>query len=187
MKRWFKTWHLKNIILVTLIGIVCGLIFWLMDPLYSLVTALLTPVGLAPFAGATLLGFWTMAGPLALLVLRRPGAGLLAEFFGAAVEMLLGGIWGAATLVSGLIQGSGSELGFALTGYRRYDWLGTSCSVITTTIVTFGWELIKQDYAGFGFWMLVAMFLVSLLSVFLFSGLLPKSIANLLQRSHLLD
>ena len=50
-------WHLKDIILVTLIGIVCGLIFWIMDPIYTAVTAVLTPMGLAPFSGAILIGF----------------------------------------------------------------------------------------------------------------------------------
>lgn len=180
-------WHLKDIILVTLIGIVCGLIFWIMDPIYTAVTAILTPMGLAPFSGAVLIGFWTIGGPLALMVIKKPGSGLLAEFLGAAVEMLLGGIWGAATLISGIVQGIGSELGFAFTGYKNYGKLGMLLSTFTTTIVTFGYQLIKHDYAGFSFGMIAALFVVSYISVFLFSGVLSMAIAKMLERTHLLD
>lgn len=187
MKKWLESWHLKNIIMVTLIGVVCGLVFWVMDPIYTALTAVLTPLGLAPFTNAILIGFWTMGGPLALMIIRIPGSGLLAEFFGAVVEMLLGGIWGAATLISGLIQGFGSELGFAFTGYKQYNWFGMTLSVITTTVVTFGWELIRHDYAGFSLGMITALFVVSLISVFLFSGVLTMAIAKLLERTHLIE
>lgn len=182
-----KKWHLKDIILVTLVGIVCGLIFWIMNPIYTAVTAILTPAGLAPFAGAILLGFWTLGGMLALLVIKLPGSGILAELLGAAVEMLLGGIWGASTLISGVVQGFGSELGFAVMGYRKYNWLGVVLSSITTTIITFGYSLIRQDYAGFSSGLIIALFLVSLVSVFIFSGVLSVAIAKLLERTHLLD
>ncbi|USS84600.1 ECF transporter S component [Fructilactobacillus myrtifloralis] len=187
MKHWLADWHLKNIILVTLIGIVTGLIFWIMNPIYTAVTALLTPMGLAPFAGAALLGFWTISGPLALLVVRIPGSGLLAELLGSVVEMLLGGIWGAATLISGVVQGVGSELGFAVTGYKNYSWLSVTLTSITTTVVTFGFQLLKHDYAGFSAGLIVALFLVSLVSVFLFSGVLSLLIARMLERAHLLE
>ncbi|POH05816.1 ABC transporter permease [Fructilactobacillus lindneri] len=187
MKKWLESWHLKNIIMVTLIGVACGLVFWVMDPIYTALTAVLTPLGLAPFTNAILIGFWTMGGPLALMIIRIPGSGLLAEFFGAVVEMLLGGIWGAATLISGLIQGFGSELGFAFTGYKQYNWFGMTLSVITTTVVTFGWELIRHDYAGFSLGMITALFVVSLISVFLFSGVLTMAIAKLLERTHLIE
>ncbi|USS90476.1 ECF transporter S component [Fructilactobacillus carniphilus] len=187
MKRWVSEWHLKNIILVTLIGIITGLIFWIMDPIYTAVTAVLTPLGLAPFAGSILLGFWTMAGPLALLVVRIPGSGLLAELLGSVVEMLLGGIWGASTLISGLIQGVSSELGFAVTGYKNYGWLSVTLTSITTTVITFGYQLIRQDYAGFSVGLIATLFVVALVSVFIFSGVLSLLIARMLERAHLLE
>ncbi len=41
--------------------------------------------------------------------------------------MLLGGQFGAGAILSGLIQGIGSELGFTFTGYRHYDKLALFC------------------------------------------------------------
>lgn len=64
-----------------------------------------------------------MAGPLTGFVVRTFGSAFVGEFLGAAVEVFLGGQWGAGAFISGLVQGIGSELGFAFTGYKRYDWV----------------------------------------------------------------
>ncbi|MCM6795981.1 ECF transporter S component [Levilactobacillus brevis] len=181
-----KNWHLRDIILVTILAIFMGVIFWALNPVYTLLAAALAPLGLQPLANEILLGVWVMAGPLAGFIIRIPGAATLGEFLGAVVEMFLGGIWGASTLISGAIQGLGAEIGFAATGYKRFGWGSLALSTLTTTIVTFAWDLLRSGYATYHLNFLLLLFVVRLLSVFFFGGVLTKLIANLLIRVHVL-
>ena len=54
------------------------------------------------------------------LVVRRPGAALFCEVVAALVSMLPGTEWGATVLVSGILQGLGAELAFAVFGYKAF-------------------------------------------------------------------
>ena len=65
------------------------------------------------------MGLWLLSGAVAGLIVRKPGAALLAELLAAAIEMLLGGQWAAMTLVSGVLQGLGMEISLAVWRYRR--------------------------------------------------------------------
>ncbi len=60
------------------------------------------------------------AGVLVALVVRRPGAALFGGVVAAAVSAFLGSQWGLDALLSGLIQGAGAELAFALVLYRSW-------------------------------------------------------------------
>lgn len=181
-----KGWHIRDIILVTILAICMGVIFLVITPVYTLLSAALTPFGLQPLANEILIGIWVMAGPLAGYIIRIPGAATLGEFLGAVVEMFLGSLWGASTLISGALQGFGSEIGFAVLGYKRYDWLTLFLSSLTTAIVTFIWDLFRTGYAAYHIGFLILLFAVRLASIFLFGGVLTKLITNLLARAHVL-
>ncbi len=129
-------WSLREVILMALIGIGFGVIYFIMDPIYAALDAVLVPMGLHPYAIAITIGPWMMAAPLASYLLKRVGAGLIGEILAATGEALLGGYWGVATIISGFIQGIGSELGFTLTGYKSWK-LGLILSTLTGTAVTF--------------------------------------------------
>lgn len=106
-----------DLLVTALIGAAFGVAFLGYGLLYSLIgplTALFRP------AEALLGGIWFLPAVLAALIVRKPGAALLAEMIAATLEMLLGGQWGWGTAVSGLIQGLGVEIGFALLAYRRF-------------------------------------------------------------------
>ncbi|HIW71962.1 MAG TPA: ECF transporter S component [Candidatus Levilactobacillus faecigallinarum] len=181
-----QRWHIRDIILVTIIAIFMGVIFWVIGPLYAILSAALAPWGLQPLANEILIGVWVMAGPLAGFVIRIPGAATLGEFLGAAVEMFLGGTWGASTLISGAVQGIGSELGFAFMGYKRYNWLTLVLSAFTTTLVTFTWSFFREGYSAYHVGFLLFFFVVRFISVFVFGGILTQLITNLLSRAHVL-
>lgn len=177
-------WTLRNIILIALIAIFTGIIFWGAGFLHTALTVVLTPIGAAPFANDLLMGLWCMAGPLTGFVVRTFGSAFVGEFLGAAVEVFLGGQWGAGAFISGLVQGIGSELGFAFTGYKRYDWVGLNASIFTTVVVTFAWDMIKNGYNKFGIPLLLALFVTRYISTFIFGGVLTKMIVRLLDRSN---
>jgi energy-coupling factor transport system substrate-specific component len=79
-------------------------------------------------------GVWLMPGVLAGLIIRRPGAALLAEGVAGAVSALLGSVWGLDTVASGLMQGAGAELAFALTMYRSFGLPTTLLAAAGATV-----------------------------------------------------
>ena len=111
-------WRTVDILTVTFLGAALGIAFWGWGIVYNgPVTAL--KIRYAPLMGL-FSGPWFLAGVVGGLVVRRPGAALLCEVVAALVSMLPGTEWGATVLVSGILQGLGAELAFALFRYRRF-------------------------------------------------------------------
>ncbi|CAM3095956.1 ECF transporter S component [Leuconostoc rapi] len=179
-------WALRDVLLLAFVAVFIGFIFWVLGPIYNLLSAALTPLGLAPFANEILLGGWMMAAPLASILIRQAGAGVLGEFFAAAVEMLLGGQWGVATLLSGLVQGIGNEAGFAVLGYKNWGWGGIFASAITGTIITFIWSAVRDGYGSYHIGMLIALFLTRFVSLLFFGGVLVVAIQKLIEKAGVL-
>lgn len=113
-------WRTVDLITAVMIGVAFGVAFIGWGAVHNLVSVVFT--ALPPLSGL-LGGFWWMPAVVAMLVIRRPGAAILAEVVAASVEPLLGGQWGIATLGSGLLQGLGVELGFLFLVYRVWTWL----------------------------------------------------------------
>ncbi|MFC0674182.1 ECF transporter S component [Brachybacterium hainanense] len=99
------------------IGAAFGVAFLGYGAFYSLISPL--TAAFKPAEGL-LAGIWILPAVIAALVVRRPGAAIGAELIASALEMLLGGQWGWGTIISGIVQGGGVELGFALLAYRRF-------------------------------------------------------------------
>src|SRR5258707_10351272 len=112
-------WRVVDIVIAAVIAVACGVVFWG----WNLASGIFTPLGAAlPGLQALNYGPWLLAGPLAALIVRKPGAAVFGELVGAAVSMLLGAQWGLQTLESGLVQGLAAELGFAIFLYRLWSW-----------------------------------------------------------------
>lgn len=110
-------WRSVDLLTAATVGVAVGVVFRLWGVFYGVVEVAWK--GFPPLAGLTG-GGWFLAATIAALIVRRPGAALLAELVAASVEMLLAGQWGAGTLVSGVIQGLAVELVLALWLYRRF-------------------------------------------------------------------
>ena len=111
-------WRIVDIVVASVIAVACAVIFLAWIPLSAGPSTLLKP--LLPGLQGILNGPWLIAGPLAGLIVRKPGAALYAEFVAAALELLVLPAYGAGVLVSGLIQGLGAELVFAAVLYRSF-------------------------------------------------------------------
>jgi energy-coupling factor transport system permease protein len=111
-------WRTVDLLTVAFLGAAFGIAYWGWGILYN------GPLSAISFAfaplGGLFAGTWFIAGVVGGLVVRRPGAALLCEVLAALVSMLPGTAWGATTLVSGIVQGLGTELVFALFGYRLF-------------------------------------------------------------------
>ena len=77
----------------------------------------MTAAATGPFGDLTqhvLLGGWLLVAPIAIAIIRRPFAGILAEIIASVIEVVfLGSAVGPLLLVAAALQGAGSELPFA--------------------------------------------------------------------------
>lgn len=116
--RPLAAWRTVDLLTVTFLGAAFGILYWGYGILYNGPISALG-FGLQPLFGL-FVGVWFLAGVVGGLVVRRPGAALLCELVAALVSMVPGTSWGMTVMVSGLLQGLGAELVFALLAYRSF-------------------------------------------------------------------
>ncbi|EEI27257.1 MULTISPECIES: ECF transporter S component [Corynebacterium] len=113
-----RGWRGIDIITAAVLAVACGLIFWLWNMVGGAgFTALDT---LTPGFGGLVTGTWFLGGVLGGLVIRKPGAAIFVELVAACVSAVLGSQWGISTLYSGIAQGLGAEIVFAIFGYKKF-------------------------------------------------------------------
>jgi energy-coupling factor transport system substrate-specific component len=117
-RRVSYRWRVVDIVVASVVGVAAGLIFWVWGLAYAPVSAPFD--ALTPGLGALTYGFWLFAGVLGGLIVRKPGAALYTELVAAIVSALVGTQWGATTILSGITQGLGAEIVFALFLYSSY-------------------------------------------------------------------
>lgn len=110
-------WRVVDIVVAAVLAVACGVIFWIWDQAYLPLSGALSV--LAPLSGL-LNGGWLLGGLVGALVIRKPGAAIFCEIVAAAVEAMLGSMWGMSVFVSGLVQGAAAEVVFLAFGYRRW-------------------------------------------------------------------
>ena len=114
-------WNVADVTLTVVVAVVSGIIFWgvaLADGPIS-ATLKLIPV---PGVSALSYGLYYFAGPLAAIMVRKPGAALFSEFIAAIVELTIGSQWGGiGTILPGLVQGLFAEFAFLFFMYRKWN------------------------------------------------------------------
>jgi energy-coupling factor transport system substrate-specific component len=166
-------WRVVDIVIAAVVAVACAVVFvgWnfgshIFDGLQALLPGIQS-LGYGP---------WLLGGPLAALIIRKPGAALFGELVAAAVSMLLGAPWGLQTLESGLVQGLAVEIVFAAFLYRNWslpvaalagaaagfvaginDWIFyyAGADTLFLTIYIAGATLSGAVIAGIGSWALV--------------------------------
>lgn len=131
------SWRVIDIVIAAVLGVACGLIFLVWNVVGGASFSALD--ALTPGFGGLIAGVWFLGGPLGGLIIRKPGAAIFVELLAAIVSAVVGNQWGISTLYSGLAQGIGAELIFAIFVYRRYN-------LMVATIAGIG--------AGLGAWVL---------------------------------
>ena len=117
-------WRVVDIVVASIIAVASGVIFWAWDLVCAAPMGVLTAV--TPGFEGLVNGFWLFAGPLAAIVVRKPGAALYAETLAAFLELTMGNQWGVGgSLIVGIMQGAFAELAFLLFAYRKWN-LGTT-------------------------------------------------------------
>ena len=179
---FMEKWSLKDVILMALLAFLFGGVFMGAGFLYVALEVALTPGGYQPFANEILFGLWTMAAPMIGVLLKKKGSSTLGEMLAALAEMLMGSHFGVGVLVSGFVQGLGTEAGFFVTGYKRYDTFSLTLSAIGTVVFSFIYEYFKLGYGAYSLGFLAALIVVRFISVFVFGVVFVKIVMNLLEK-----
>lgn len=142
-------WRGVDLITAAMLAVAFGVVFWGFDtfiyPILSTATAGFPPLG------ELMLGVWLLPAVVGGLVIRRPGAALFTELVAANVELFLGNRWGAAVLLSAVLQGLGVELALALFRHRRFGVLVAGLGGVLSAvfeIVLFEWHSYVAGYTA---------------------------------------
>ncbi len=117
MKRQ-GSWRTVDIVVTAAIAVAFGVVIWGWNALWIAATPLFVAI---PPAQNILYGTWLIPGIVAGLIVQKPGAAFFAELVAATLSLILGSQWGLDAALSGVFQGAGAELAFALFRYRRWD------------------------------------------------------------------
>jgi energy-coupling factor transport system permease protein len=110
-------WRTVDIVVAAVIAVAFGVVFWAWNYVWAAADPLFEAFKPAQYV---LSGVWLLPAVVAPLVVRKPGAAIFAEVVAASVSALLGSLWGLDVLFSGLVQGAGAEIVFAIFLYRRW-------------------------------------------------------------------
>ena len=113
-----SSWRTVDIVVTAAIAVAFGVVIWGWNLLWAAAAPLFAAL---PPAQNLMYGVWLVPGVLAGLVVRKPGAAFFAEVLAAVVSLLLGSQWALDAALSGVFQGAGAELGFAIFRYRVWN------------------------------------------------------------------
>lgn len=132
-------WRVVDIVVAAVLGVAIGLVFWGWNTIgYAWFGA---ADALTPGLGGIAVGIWLLGGVVGGLVIRKPGAALVVELVAAIVSMLIGNVWGVSTVLSGLVQGLGAEIIFALFFYRRFGIAVAALAGVGAAVAAWVFEL----------------------------------------------
>jgi len=141
-------WRGVDLITAAMLAVAFGVMFWGFDTfIYPIVG---TATAGFPPAGELMLGIWLIPAVVGALVIRRPGAALFTELVAANVELFLGNKWGAAVLLSGVLQGLGVELALLLFRHRRFGVVVAVLGGVLSAafeIVFYEWQSYVAEYS----------------------------------------
>lgn len=179
------SWRVIDIVTAAVLGVACGLIFVAWNQVgyagYEALKAIL------PGLGGLVTGIWLLGGTLGGYVIRKPGAALFVELLAATVSMALGSQWAIATLYSGLAQGIGAEIVFALVAYRRFNvWVAAAAGGLSFACEWF-LELFTEGNLAKEVSFNVVYLVSGALSGIVLAGLLAWALTNALAKTGALD
>jgi len=178
-------WRVIDIVTAAVLGVACGLIFVVWNQVGN--AALEALKAITPGLDGLATGVWLLGGTLGGYVIRKPGAAFFVELMAATVSMALGSQWAVETIYSGLAQGIGAEVVFALLAYRRFN--AAIVGVAGAVSFAFEWVLELFLYGHIEKGMLYnAIYLVcGMASGIVLAGLLAWALTNALAKTGALD
>ena len=178
-------WRVIDIVTAAVLGVACGLIFVVWNQVGN--AALEALKAITPGLDGLATGVWLLGGTLGGYVIRKPGAALFVELMAATVSMALGSQWAVETIYSGLAQGIGAEVVFALVAYRRFN--AAIVGVAGAVSFAFEWvlELFLYGHIEKGVLYNAIYLVCGAVSGIVLAGILAWALTNALAKTGALD
>ena len=165
-------WALRDVIMMALLGLLFAIVYLAVFNVGMALAAALATTGFADFAFDVIYGVWFMAGTLGAYIIRKKGVGLITELLASVMELLFGNAGGITVVITGLIQGAGTECGFALFKWKKWNFLSLSMAGILSGIFIYIYELFYLQYYMLDPMMHVGHLVIRSISAVIFSGIL---------------
>jgi energy-coupling factor transport system substrate-specific component len=160
-------WRVVDLVTVSVLGSTFGVVYWAWNQLWLLTTPFFL---FFPPAQAIGYGVWMLPQVMAVMLVRRRGAAVFGSMSAVIVSAFLGNVFGLTVLLYGVVQGGLTELVFAVSRYRFFNWftagLGTGLAAAGGTTLdvvlyypfwTIGWKLAYIAIGGCGSFLLGAL------------------------------
>ncbi|WAP50798.1 ECF transporter S component [Arthrobacter sp. ATA002] len=179
-----SSWSLKDLVLLVVLGVVFGFLYWVFVQAWTGLSILMGPLG--DLSQHLLAGTWLLVAPIAIAIVQRPFAGVIAEVLASVIEVVfLGSAVGPLLFIAAAIQGIGSELPFAATRYRSYGWMIYALSGLLGAGLVFFYSAFRSGWYGQD--LFLTRLVIHLISGVVFGGLLAKVIVDALAKTGVVD
>lgn len=187
-KRATKTqWRLKDIILVSILGAFFAAICHATALLArGPVALILTPIGLGGLEFEIVFGIFFFSSTFASYIIQKPGIATIVGLLTGFIQILLGSPAAATVWLSGLVQGFGAEIGFSLTGYKKWNLTVMLLAAFGSTVTSFllAWQ--RGSWHELPFGIIALRFAIRLASGLIISGFGAKWLAERLAKAGVL-
>src|SRR5690625_1611713 len=181
-----KKWNLREIVLMSILGVVFAVIYLSFYLFGKGLRNFLTPFGLGPFGYEIIFGIWFIVSIITAYIIRKPGAAFISEAIAGLVQVLIGSPAGPKLIISAMIQGIGAEVVFAATRYRNFNTWVLVLAGVSSAVFSFAWAYFSSGFVALSPTIVFAMFVVRMISGALLAGLLGKWVSDQLANTGVL-
>ncbi|MDA3947669.1 MAG: ECF transporter S component [Spirochaeta sp.] len=173
-----NSWTTRETVVISVSSVVFGMLYLAWVQLWLVAQGVI-----GPLAMDIVFGFWFAGSVFNTYVIRKPFVALATALIASLAEVLTGNPAGAILLLTGVIQGAGSELPFLLTRWRRYSVTILALSSVSAAVFSFVYNWVRFDYQNLEPGLLIAMFVIRITSGVLLGSLLPLFFASRLRKT----
>lgn len=180
-------WKLKDIILSSILGALfaiasLGTALMALGPFVPVFAA----IGFPGFEFEPVFGIFFFSSTFAGYIMQKPGVPTIVGFLTGFIQVLLGSPAAATVWLSGLVQGFGVEIGFALSRYKKWNIISMLIAATTATIASFVLAWQRGSWDNIALEIVALRFVIRLISALIISGVLAKILADRLAKAGVL-
>lgn len=168
-----QSWKLNEIVVLVVLSVAVGVLFWGWTFVDALFSAPLEPFGL----NYILAGVWFIGGTLIPFLIRKPGSALAGEVLAAVVEGFITH-WGITAGIWGFVQGLGAEAVFLATGYRKWNLKTMLAAGALSGFFSYILDFFYRQYWTLKIWVLGVQLVCAVAGGMLWAGLVGYALAK---------
>lgn len=175
-------WTLRETVTIATISVVFGMLYLAWTQVWLIVQGLTGTLSMD-----VLFGIWFLGSIFAAYIIRKPGVAFATAVIASIAEVLTGNPSGAILILTGVVQGAGSEVPFALTKWRNYRLPVLLASGACAAIFSYVYTWVRFSYWELDPGLLVLMLVLRVASGIILGGLLGKFLADRIQKTGVLN